>query len=386
MVPDNIEQRVLLVRSRVFFGHATGNMVSILIGWVLLTFVLRSGGVGDDVLKIWGGLLVVSALCVSLYDRKIERSGIDTANPLRQVRIRSILGLAVTGFYGVAGFLLPDSGTTMVQDTFLFIIMSAVVTIAVLSYAVMPAHYLLLDLVSLAPLTAVYLVRYIKSDNTYYLLLIALSAVWQVLVLRKSLRVSRNVIQGITLNERLQQEIEEHMRTRESIRHLAMHDYLTDLANRRQFEESTERALKVCDRDASKLGLLAIDLDDFKPVNDSYGHAVGDQLLIAVAERLKETLRASDFAARMGGDEFAATIHNVRAAEDVLEVVGKVRDVLCHPYDLSGKHIVIGASIGWAVYPDDGDSLEPLLGVADQRMYADKQQRKESKAAPLALQ
>jgi diguanylate cyclase (GGDEF)-like protein len=386
--PDDIEQRVQMARGRVFFGHATGNMVSILIGWVLLTVVLSTGGVSDGALLTWGGLLVVTALVVSLYDRKVAREGITKYNHLRQVRIRSALGIVVVAFYGAAGFLLPWDAPAMVPDTFLFIIMSAVVTIAVLSYAVMPKHYLLLDLVSLVPLTLAYVVRYVNTGSNYYLVLIVLSVIWQTLVLRKSLRVSHTVIHAITVNERLQREVEEHMRTREAIRRLAMHDYLTDLANRRQFEETAERALRVSERDTSRLGLLAIDLDDFKPVNDRYGHAMGDQLLIAVAGRLRQTLRASDFAARMGGDEFAAIIHNVSAGEDVLEVVGKVRDALCQTYLLESKEIHVGASIGWAVYPQDGDTLESMLAVADQRMYADKARRKQGRggvpAAPTA--
>ena len=240
----------------------------------------------------------------------------------------------------------------------------------------MPLHSVLLVLASLAPLTLLYGLRYLHTDDSYYLILLALVVTWQALVLRKALSVARTVICGITLNELLQQGVKEHKQTRESIRHMAMHDYLTGLANRRQFEETAERMVKVAGRDGAKLGLLAIDLDKFKPVNDRFGHATGDALLRAVADRLRETLRSSDFAARMGGDEFSVIVHSVEELMDVHGVVTKVSDALCIPFVADRQIIAVGASVGWAIFPDDGVTTGELLRVADRRMYADKQQRR----------
>jgi diguanylate cyclase (GGDEF)-like protein len=374
-----LDDRIYINRVRIFFGHATGNMANIFIGALLIASVLRSGGTSDQALAIWLGLLILPTIAVAIFERHVRNTGIAVDNANRFVRIRIGMGALVGFLYGVAVFLLPDSNTEH-QDTFLFVIMSTLVTVAALGYTVMPPYYLTLALVSMVPMTLHFLQTFLQRGESYYLILVVVAVVWQAVVLKKALRVSTTSISAIRLNEQLQDEIEEHKRTKDAIRHLALHDALTGLANRRYFDESSDRALRVASRDASTLGFVTIDLDDFKPINDTYGHEVGDEVLRTVASRLCDCIRTSDFAARMGGDEFSVIIENVASESDVAEVVRKIGLALNQPVACSGVAVSVGASIGSALFPKDADQLSDLLRVADERMYAGKKARKQDRS------
>lgn len=365
------DERVQLNRIRIFFGHATGNMVSIMMGAVVIGFVLYGAGVGIRIVATWG--LVLGAICagVLLFERHVQRLGLTAGNGQKLARIRIWLGAGIALLYGITGFLLP-AGPSLAQDTFLFIILSTVGTVGALGYAVMPSYYLVLTLFSLLPLTTHFAHQYVVHRDNYYLVLVVVSLLWQLIVLQKARRVSVTAIDAIILNERLQDEIAEHQRTKEAIRHLALHDELTGLANRRSFEEAVARTLSMAARDRSRFGLIAIDLDEFKPVNDQYGHAVGDSLLKAVATRLLGAIRAGDFCARVGGDEFTIIVGSVHADTDIAGVAEKLALVFAEPFVLDKIVVQIGASIGSALYPADGTSKAQLLAVADQRMYLEK--------------
>ena len=377
----SLDDNVQLARIRIFFGHASGNMASILVGAILIAVVLYSGGVSLPTLGVWGLFVCAASAGVLLVERRVKKTGVTAGNCQRLVNLRIGLGAGIALSYGIVGFLLP--GTAPAQDTFLFIIVSTVVTVAALGYAVMPRYYLTLNVVSLLPLTGHFAHQYLAHADSYYLLLIAVAIMWQAIVLAKASQVSATAIGAIVLNERLQQEIEENRRTREAIRHMALHDDLTALGNRRYFEETIARTLSIASRDQGKVGLLAIDLDNFKPINDRYGHTAGDRVLKAVAARLLSSIRAADFCARMGGDEFAIIVASVHTESDVADVASKLRLALAEPFQLDAIVVRISASVGFAVYPDDGIGASALWSVADRRMYRAKASRVSEQ--PLAM-
>lgn len=155
---------------------------------------------------------------------------------------------------------------------------------------------------------------------------------------------------------------------------LAHYDTLTGLPNRRLLHDRSQMAITQARREKSRLGLMLIDLDRFKPVNDELGHAAGDALLKDVARRMHGCLRESDTLARLGGDEFVALLPGVAYDEDALLVGEKIRVALSEPFDLSGGHtVLIGCSIGLAVFPEHGKDEKRLLSNADQAMYVAKQ-------------
>ncbi len=156
-------------------------------------------------------------------------------------------------------------------------------------------------------------------------------------------------------------------------RQLRLIDPLTGLGNRTLLIQRLEEALAGDGRHNTQTGLMLIDLDGFKAVNDTGGHAIGDMVLGKVAERLLETTRRSELAVRLGGDEFAVMIPNVGRADELEVLAMRLGRALDFPLDFdNGAHIRVTASIGIAVYPDDASTTDELLAAADAKMYQEK--------------
>ena len=162
-----------------------------------------------------------------------------------------------------------------------------------------------------------------------------------------------------------------------SLQQMALYDSLTGLPNRQLFHDRMRLALARTRRGQMQLALVFIDLDHFKEINDTLGHAAGDQLLQQVARRLEECVRAGDTVARFGGDEFVVLLENVASPENVERLIGKFRKTLDQPFDLAGKTVSILASFGVAYCPQHGDDEKQLLRHADEAMYLAKKMRKE---------
>lgn len=173
-------------------------------------------------------------------------------------------------------------------------------------------------------------------------------------------------------------DITERKGTEDKFRHMANHDQLTNIPNRTLFMDRLAQNLAKAHRDESMLAVLFIDLDNFKPINDTLGHDVGDQALKLMAKRILLSLRKTDTVARIGGDEFAAIITDVKIKEGVAEVVEKLTKVISVPTDLGDGEICLGASIGVSIYPDHADTAEQLLSLADEDMYKVKEKRKKN--------
>jgi diguanylate cyclase (GGDEF)-like protein len=153
----------------------------------------------------------------------------------------------------------------------------------------------------------------------------------------------------------------------------AYHDDLTGLPNRSLLYDRLGLAIEHSHRQASHLALLFLDLDDFKTVNDSFGHGSGDRLLVELATRVRSSVRAGDTVARFGGDEFIVLLNSVTGADDAARVATKVLDAVRAPFRLEGHAVSIAASVGVSVYPGDGTSAAELVRSADAAMYRDKQ-------------
>jgi diguanylate cyclase (GGDEF)-like protein/PAS domain S-box-containing protein len=160
------------------------------------------------------------------------------------------------------------------------------------------------------------------------------------------------------------------------IRHMALHDALTDLPNRILLADRLAQAVALAGRNQKRVAVLMLDLDRFKIVNDSLGHHVGDRLLQVVAKRLKASLRESDIVARLGGDEFVIGLPSVADNEDIERVVQKVMAALVEPFQIEGHELQISCSIGICQYPVDGENPEALLQSADAAMYRAKSKRR----------
>jgi diguanylate cyclase (GGDEF)-like protein/PAS domain S-box-containing protein len=169
--------------------------------------------------------------------------------------------------------------------------------------------------------------------------------------------------------EGIARDISERQRSEEIIRHLAYHDALTDLPNRILLNDRLKQAMAHAHRKSQALAVMFLDLDDFKVINDTLGHAMGDQLLQGVARRLMACVRTDDTVVRMGGDEFTVLLPEVDQAEDAVVVAERIVESLQKPWVLGGHEFHVTASIGIAVYPLDGEDAAALMKNADTAMY-----------------
>jgi diguanylate cyclase (GGDEF)-like protein len=174
----------------------------------------------------------------------------------------------------------------------------------------------------------------------------------------------RGVIRDITERKRIEQQLN----------YLATHDVLTGLPNRILFMDRLELALVQSRRNRHKLAVMMFDLDDFKNVNDTLGHMVGDKLLKEVGNRLTGLLRQNDTVARLGGDEFIVLLSDFERMEDVNRIAGIILKAFQQPFVCGNHKIDTKASIGIAIYPDDCEDMESLLKKSDMAMYSVKVQ------------
>jgi len=180
-------------------------------------------------------------------------------------------------------------------------------------------------------------------------------------------------------NRQLEIEVEQRKQMEQEMRHLAMHDILTGLPNRALFMDRLQSAHYRATRNSGTFALVYVDVDGFKGVNDTWGHAAGDALLVELARRLRDALRESDTVARLGGDEFALLLEDLEdleAARQRLEGVRlSLQAPMIHPCDGGAVTLVIAASVGLATYPADGSEVDALLHAADKAMYLVKRAR-----------
>ncbi|CCE24131.1 MULTISPECIES: bifunctional diguanylate cyclase/phosphodiesterase [Methylotuvimicrobium] len=167
-------------------------------------------------------------------------------------------------------------------------------------------------------------------------------------------------------------DITEHQQAREYIEFLAHHDPLTSLPNRTLLKDRFQQTVSYVQRQGKKLGLLYLDLDHFKNVNDSLGHPIGDKLLLEVACRLRDCVREADTVSRLGGDEFVVLLGNVHHVDNLADISTKILTALLRPFDIEGNKLQLSCSIGACLYPDDGEEFDGLLQKADTALYQAK--------------
>lgn len=175
------------------------------------------------------------------------------------------------------------------------------------------------------------------------------------------------LLQAGALNSSVQAELKQ-------LTHDSQCDALTQTLNRSTMHDRIGQAISLAKRQHSQFALLFIDLDNFKPINDQYGHAAGDAVLQQLSHRLQNAVRDSDAISRHGGDEFLLLLNNIKHEPDASIFATKLLQVMAEPYLLEQGVVVVSASIGIARFPADGDSVQALISYADAAMYRAKQQ------------
>lgn len=171
-------------------------------------------------------------------------------------------------------------------------------------------------------------------------------------------------------------DITESKINEQQIEYMAYHDHLTHLVNRKRFEEVLDKVIVESEHTRKKFALLFMDMNNFKSINDTYGHAFGDKLLIEVANRIRKSIHEPSFAARLGGDEFTLLIDQLNSYDESMHWASQLLNKLSKPYHIDGITVSSTPSIGFSYYPRDGETAQVLLNKADKSMYENKRQSK----------
>ncbi len=172
------------------------------------------------------------------------------------------------------------------------------------------------------------------------------------------------------------------VRANQKVRALALHDALTGIPNRRYLKQMAKSQIAQSLRSGRPFSVLHLDIDDFKLLNDRHGHKAGDKGLVFAARQAQKTLRAADFIARVGGDEFIVLLPDTDSDDLLQALIDRLRESMCRPFDYDGKCLSLQISVGWATFPEEGQELDKLIKNADLKMYALKRTGKETGEKP----
>lgn len=189
------------------------------------------------------------------------------------------------------------------------------------------------------------------------------------------IKVMRVLFDGETVNQIMLRDITAKKDYEAQLEYLAFHDPLTGLSNRRYFTEQMNQAINQATKDEKMLGVMYLDIDKFKSINDSFGHEVGDQLLIEFANNLKKNIRSGDIACRIGGDEFLILLNNIAEKRTLVEIATRLHKAFQEPYSLGNQNSAVTASIGIAIFPEDGTDAKTLIANSDAALYQAKEYR-----------
>jgi diguanylate cyclase (GGDEF)-like protein len=333
------------------------------------------------VIVLWLGLAVASSTLRLYVWHSRKRDPDRDANAAKWAKI--FLGSACfSGLVWAAGSLLfaPYLGTEyqLIIDTVVVGVCAACLPV----FAAVPLAYRTFTFSAMGPV----LIWSALADPAPKIEFVLIGLIFLGFMMRTSTRLSRTVINALRLefnNEdlvtTLKQEVDMRRATEQAAlqstavaRHLAEHDSLTGLPNRSHFIESVKQALSLARRQQFALGLLMFDLDRFKAINDTMGHAAGDTLICAVAERLKQNLRTEDLICRPGSDEFLIVLPYVNDSQDLARAAHKLQRCLDAPFNVDGVELFVTLSIGISTFPHDGETPEQLILRAETAMYEAK--------------
>jgi diguanylate cyclase (GGDEF)-like protein len=411
--PGPLSDRVLAgLLDLVYKNALPANITVIIAGMVTLTIL--NGMIDTELLLVWYSLLSVTALLRIYVWRSYETAAHihDSATWLN----RYIFGtLAVGTAWGGLGLLLISSSSELVYYPVLLILLAVIaMSVPVLS-ACMQAFlaYIVPQVVFLT------LGLFIAADSIGLIMSLGV-LIYTLLTIITAQNMNRHILQSLLLQEKnqdlidnlnseigqrkaaqdelvkhgeqleelvetrteqlrlinrdLEKEIGERRRAEENLKHLAHHDPLTNLANRLLLDARLDYAIQQAKRNNTSLAILFMDLDHFKHINDSLGHAVGDELLCKVGERLREHVRQNDTVARLGGDEFVILMQQPHSKQDVASMAEKVIELISSGFNVEGRELFISTSVGISLFPDDSHTGENMLMHADTAMYKAKKE------------
>lgn len=384
--PMDLDVRVYTESVNQLYRHSLNRLNAECFISVLFVGILWSG-IDHFVLLLW---LLFNLTCNSfsrfISIRYAQAKTIGTIHDINAWNFLFIFSLFLGGSsWGLAGILSIFSANELYRLMIIIVLMAVIGSVnaglfpSKIGYAVfvIPIYA---SIISITLIENTYMYNIILIGIIVYILFTGICAYNYALFFSKSLYLQlknedlmtnllkiKNELQII--NNELKVEVTERIKTEKSLKKLANHDFLTGLANRHLLEIKLLRCIARSDRHHNSVALLYFDLDNFKNINDTYGHDVGDMVLIQVGERLTSSLRQIDVIARIGGDEFCIVIEDIKELTTLDTIIKNVRSQISKPFIINKHTLDISASIGISIYPRDTTDINTLFKFADTALY-----------------
>ena len=365
-----LKKRVNVERSKIYFQNAIGTLTALFLGLILAIILLSFFKVHTVDILLWAIVLSGLGVVVFLYEKSVVNEGFSKEIRTYEVLIRLLVGFCIALVWGFFVQLMPND--SMLGYTLSYIAMSTFINIGMLSYSVLPLQYFLYCLGTLVPLEIKLGINYCTTNDTFYLILATIFFLCEAILLRRALINSKTAIQAIILNEKLKDEIQKHTQAQTHIEFLAYHDHLTGAWNRRYIEAFLNKLLHSSQTQGKHFGVMLIDINYFKPINDTYGHNFGDELLSLFTQHLQSNLPKNANLGRFGGDEVIIIFEDIASYQALEEHGHMLKKALLKTYTINNIAIDSSASIGWVISSKEISDIDTLIKTADERMYEDK--------------
>ncbi|NRA69608.1 MAG: GGDEF domain-containing protein [Gammaproteobacteria bacterium] len=376
--PSNeFETRLFIARYERYFTQSKRNSPLLLLASVVLTVYQIYLDSSLVIILAWQFMLIVITGIIYYIDYLQTHSPvIEKYYQILKTRIkyRLFFGLLVAAMFGGSSFIL-SSDVPLDHAQLYYIYLICLFAVILISNINFPEYYMAYGMIVMSLLYAHALTRLADHSEGFMVIASFMYPVGATMMTMKAIEMSKMAINEVALGLILKKQMHEMLELQQVIKHQSDHDELTGLANRRKFEETAlefERNSKALN---SQFGVIYIDLDKFKPINDTYGHAYGDLVLQEMANRLSGCSRASDLVCRMGGDEFCILLKNVLDQNELTNIATSLEERLIEPFMINDIKFSVGASFGVATFPLDGNNIDELVSVADHQMYLKKHQK-----------
>jgi len=321
-------------------------------------------------LYIWSLIYLFITLIRMIIFRTYQYSTNSTKNSLKKRYYLYILGSFLGGLsWGIVGWVLFPDATTA-QQTLIILMVAGVSAGVVPLSAAIPAAGILFLVAAIGPL--IYSIAQV-NNTAYFLFNIAIPIYlgYNIIIMMRTYGLIKNLVILKFENDALLNTL---AISNKNLERAATHDPLTHVANRRLFESNLKNAIQRASVSESRIALFYVDLDNFKLMNDTYGHHVGDDILLIIATRLKNFFRKEDLISRLGGDEFAVILEYAHSTGEIESIANRICQLIAIPIPIESTvtELRVTASIGIALYPEDGSDEEKLILCADRRMYRSK--------------
>jgi len=365
--PD--QSKLLHDRVDTLYSNAFSANISVIVIAVLFLIVLRDSSVNQSWLLFWAASMsIVAIIRLVVWNTRKEKP--DSRGEESWSNLYIWLTGALGCLWAISSFIVLQT-ESLFEIGLVYIVLFGVISAAIPVLSSMPLAFYAYIVPSTVTLGAI---PWFDDHVPYFLSFAVMMFVGVSISTGRNLH--RRIIQVFSLQyekEDLEHEIRERQRAEKSLKFLAHHDVLTNLPNRLLLGARLKHAMENASRTRkSKVAVLCIDLDNFKYINDSLGHVIGDKLLQEVGSRMQDSIRNGDTLARLGGDEFIVVVEQLYNKNDISDFAQKMVDVINAPITIQGNDLRTSASIGIAVYPEDGDTPDELLKNSDAAMYKAK--------------